>query len=68
MDTRGRREGGNHAFKIVKCVRETEILEEQQHPQGVFACDHAGCGINQLDPRDLQCHMLMVKCPNADGQ
>jgi len=29
-------------FKNVECVRETEILVEQQPPQGVFICDHAG--------------------------
>ena len=32
----------------VKCVRETEILEEQQPPQGVLVCDHAGLVINQF--------------------
>ena len=35
-------------FKIVWCVRETEILAEQQLPQGVFVCDHAGLVINQF--------------------
>ena len=29
-------------------MRETEILEEQQSPQGVFVCDHAGLVINKL--------------------
>ena len=32
----------------VKCVRETEILVEQQPPQGVFVCDHAGHVINKF--------------------
>ena len=32
----------------VKCVRETEILVEQQPPQGVFVCDHAGLVINKF--------------------
>jgi len=30
------------------CVRETEILVEQQPPQGVFVCDHAGLVINKF--------------------
>ena len=34
-------------FKNVQCARETEILVEQQPPQGVFVCDHAGLVINQ---------------------
>ena len=29
-------------------MRETEILVEQQPPQGVFVFDHAGLVINQL--------------------
>jgi len=29
-------------------VRETEILVEQQPPQGVFVCDHAGLVINKF--------------------
>ena len=28
------------------CVRQTEILVDQQPPQGVFVCDHAGLAIN----------------------
>jgi hypothetical protein len=36
------------SFKNVKCVRETEILAEQQPPRGVLVCDHAGLVINQL--------------------
>ena len=35
-------------FKNVLCVRETEILAEQQPPQGVSVCDHAGLAINKL--------------------
>jgi len=31
-----------------KCVRETEILVEQQPPQGVFVWDHAGLVINEF--------------------
>jgi len=34
--------------KNVYCVRETEILVEQQPPQGVFVCDHAGLVINNF--------------------
>ena len=30
------------------CVRETEILVEQQPPQGVLVCDHAGLVINKF--------------------
>ena len=37
----------SHFVKNVKCVRETEILVEQQTPQGVFVCDHAGLVINK---------------------
>jgi len=37
-------------FKNVKCVRETEILVEQQPPQGVVVCDHAGLVINKFSP------------------
>ena len=33
---------------FVWCVRETEILVEQQPPQGVFVCDHAGRVINKF--------------------
>jgi len=29
-------------------VRETEILVEQQPPQGVLVCDHAGLVINKF--------------------
>ena len=32
----------------MKCVRETEILVEQQPPQGVFVCDHAGLVIDKF--------------------
>ena len=35
-------------FKNVQCVRETEILVEQQPPQGVSVCDHAGRVINEF--------------------
>ena len=31
-------------------MRETEILVEQQPPQGVFVCDHAVLVINKLSP------------------
>ena len=34
--------------KNVYCVRETEILVEQQPPLGVFVCDHAGLVINKF--------------------
>ena len=37
-------------FKNVQCVRETEIQIEQQPPQGVFVCDHAGRVINTFYP------------------
>jgi len=32
----------------VQCVRETEILVEQQPPQGVLVCDHAGRVTNKF--------------------
>ena len=35
-------------FTNVQCVRETEILVEQQSPQEVFVCDHAGLVINKF--------------------
>ena len=36
-------------FTVRTCsVRETEIPVEQQPPQGVFVCDHAGLVINKL--------------------
>jgi len=37
-------------FKKVECVRETDILLDQQPLQGVFVCDHAGLVINKLYP------------------
>ena len=33
-------------FKNVQRVRETDILVEQQPPQGVIVCHHAGLAIN----------------------
>ena len=30
------------------CVRETEILRDEQPPQGVLVCDHAGLVTNQF--------------------
>ena len=38
----------SHFFENVKCVGETEMLVEQQPPQGVLVCDHAGLVINQF--------------------
>jgi len=38
-------------FKNVQCVKETEILVEQQPPQGVLVCDHAGLVINKFSHR-----------------
>ena len=35
-------------FKNVQCVIETDILLEQQLPQGVLGCDHAGLVINKF--------------------
>ena len=35
-------------MKNVQCVRETEILGEQQPPQGFLVCDHAGLVINKF--------------------
>ena len=32
----------------MQCVSETEILEEQQTPQEVLVCDHAGLVIDNL--------------------
>ena len=34
--------------KNVQCVRQSEILVEQQPPQRVFVCDHAGLVINKF--------------------
>ena len=34
----------------VQCVRETEILVEQQPPQEVLVCDRAGLVINKFSP------------------
>jgi len=53
------------------CVRETEILVEQQPPQGVFVCDHAGLVINEFSiqgpapwiPRGVKC--LTWACSRA---
>ena len=39
-------------FKNVQCVRETEILVEQQPPQGVLVCDYAGLVINEFSKRE----------------
>jgi len=39
---------GTPFFKNVQRVRETEIQVEQQPPQGVFICDHAGRVINKF--------------------
>ena len=35
-------------FENVYCGRESEILEEEQPPQGVLVCDHAGLVINKF--------------------
>ena len=32
----------------MQCARETEILVEQQPPQGAFICDHAGFVITKF--------------------
>ena len=37
-------------FEKVQWGTETEILVEQQPPQGVFVCDHAGLVINKFSP------------------
>ena len=39
---------GVFALRNVWCVRETEILVEQQPPQGVLVCDHAGLARNKF--------------------
>jgi len=39
-------------FKNVQCVRETEIPVEQQPPQGVFVCGHAGLVINKFSQEE----------------
>ena len=53
------------------CVRETEIPVEQQPPQVVFVCDHAGLVINKLylllvsgkpDPASDECTLRLVPC------
>ena len=35
-------------LKNVYCVRETEILVEQQPQQGLIVCDHAGLVLNKF--------------------
>ena len=40
--------GHSTRHQNVECVRETEILVEQQPPQGVFVCDHAGLVIDKF--------------------
>ena len=39
-------------------MRETEILIEQQPPQGVFVCDHAGLAIDKFSPRGAQSRII----------
>jgi len=41
---------GKGNFTNVQCVRKPEILVEQQPPQGVLVCDHAGLVINKFSP------------------
>ena len=38
-------------FKNVQFVKETEIREEQQPPQEVLVCGHAGLVINKFSTR-----------------
>jgi len=51
-------------------VRDTEILVEQQPPQGVLVCDHAGLVINKFSSawpfprRDVHVHERLVS-PNG---
>jgi len=35
-------------FENVSCVRETQIIAEQQPPREIFFCDHAGPVINKF--------------------
>ena len=59
-------------FENVLFVRETEILVEQQTPQGVLFCVHAGLVINQLFlfqvelPAELKApQILFVETPDS---
>ena len=42
-------------IKNVKCVKEIEILVEQQSPQGFFVRDHAGLAIH--------CYLKLTEVP-----
>ena len=42
-------------------MRETEILVEQQPPQGVLVCDHAGLVINKLSYEETR-HCSAKRC------
>ena len=45
-------------FKSMKCESETEILAEQQPPQGVLVCDHAGLVMDRFSLRQgLRAHV-----------
>jgi hypothetical protein len=46
-----RRRRSSSGFSTARCVRETEILVEQQPPQGFLVCDHAGLVINKFSLR-----------------
>ena len=55
----------------VQCVRETETLVEQQPPQGVFVCDHAGLATNlkhlhQLEKPVMKRKAVVALCGNED--
>ena len=39
----------------LECVKEAEILVQQQTPQGVFDCDHAGLVMNKFSLRVVVC-------------
>ena len=44
-------------------MRETEILAEQQLPQGVLVCDHAGLVINNFSLSQVPGHLQPESAP-----
>ena len=52
-------EGEVESSKTLLQVRETEILVEQQPPQGVLVCDHAGLVLNKFSR--TQCVKMLTE-------
>jgi len=48
-------------FQNGQCVRETVILVEQQPPQGLFVCDHAGLVINKFSLEHVGTEIVELK-------